>query len=188
MEVSDMQDKISILPPGSDDLIFAPGLSGERSPFWKSYWKGGLVGLSRNHGKAHLFRALMEGICYRERNLLAIMKKQGVKMDKVTVTGGCSEIDIWNQIRADVTGMIVVRTKNKQATVSGIALFCKMAQEKAGFTKIEETDWFAESTRYVPDPEKSSIYDRYSDIFRNHLYRCDRTYRELTTKYFRDGE
>ena len=69
--MEDLEEKIENLPPGSEGLLFFPGLSGERSPYWRDSFTGGVIGLTMEHRAEHIFRAVMEGTSYR---LLKLMK------------------------------------------------------------------------------------------------------------------
>jgi sugar (pentulose or hexulose) kinase len=92
--------------PGADGLVFLPYLMGERSPIWDSRASGAFIGLGLHHGRAHLYRAVLEGVTFAlQHNIEAAARGGGHPLDhEITVVGGASRSDLWMQIIADVTG------------------------------------------------------------------------------------
>ena len=95
----------SSLPSGSDALLFLPYLMGERSPLWDAKASGAFIGLGLHHGRAHLYRAVLEGIAYALHHNIETGTLDGHPLDEaITIVGGASQSDLWMQIIADVTG------------------------------------------------------------------------------------
>lgn len=92
------------VPAGSDNLIFTPWLSGERAPVLDHYARGGFLGLSLGHTRAHLARSVMEGVAYHIRWIIEAMEKVGFGIDEMQAIGGGSVSPVWTQIIADITG------------------------------------------------------------------------------------
>mgnify|MGYP005841068531 CR=1 FL=1 len=90
---------------GSDKLIFLPWLSGERAPVLDHYARGGFVGLSMGHTKAHMARAVMEGVAYHIRWICESLNRLGFQFEAVNAIGGGNKSEIWPQIISDVTGL-----------------------------------------------------------------------------------
>jgi xylulokinase len=90
-------------PPGSDDLVFTPWLSGERAPVLDHYARGGFLGLSLGHTRAHLIRSVMEGVAYHIRWIIEAMEHVGFSIDAMQAIGGGSVSPLWTQIIADIT-------------------------------------------------------------------------------------
>jgi len=77
------------VPPGSGRLIFLPWLSGEHAPVLDHYARGGYVGLTMSHNKAHMTRAVMEGVAYHTRWICEAMEKTGFRIDGfIGILGG----------------------------------------------------------------------------------------------------
>ena len=93
------------IKPGSDKLIFLPWLSGERAPVLDHYARGGFVGLSMGHTKAHMARAVMEGVAYHIRWICESLNRLGFQFEAVNAIGGGNKSEIWPQIISDVTGL-----------------------------------------------------------------------------------
>jgi xylulokinase len=85
-------------------MIFMPWLSGERAPVLDHYARGGFVGMSISHNKAHMARAVMEGVAYHVRWICESLEKLGFNFDVMNAIGGGSTSSVWTQIISDVTG------------------------------------------------------------------------------------
>jgi xylulokinase len=170
-------------PAGSDRLIFLPSLSGERAPVLDHYARGSFVGLSLSHTKAHLARAVMEGVAYHLRWICEVMERIGFAVDGLNVIGGGCNSPLWVQIIADVTErpLHVVRN-NLEAGASGAAL--TVAVGLGVHAGMDEVDGLIEIERTVrPDPAQrrrySELYREYREIYQalepvhRRLYRID---------------
>ena len=89
--------------PGSDGLFFTPWLSGERAPVLDHYLRGGFLGLSLGHTRAHLTRSVMEGVAFHIRWIIEAMEELGFRIEAMQAIGGGSVSPVWTQIIADVT-------------------------------------------------------------------------------------
>ncbi|MBC2344002.1 gluconokinase [Listeria welshimeri] len=85
--------------PGASGLLFQPYLLGERAPFWTNDIRGGFIGLTINHTKAHFIRAILEGIAF---NLAEVYEAVSAPDDIIYVTGGISGHEAWCKLLADV--------------------------------------------------------------------------------------
>jgi sugar (pentulose or hexulose) kinase len=95
----------ALVSPGAGGLIFLPYLSGERTPHMDPLARASFVGLGLHHTRAHLARAVMEGVSFALRQALEISLTLSGPVDTVIVAGGGAESDIWRQIQADVFGL-----------------------------------------------------------------------------------
>ena len=90
------------IAPGAEGLLFLPYLSGERTPHPDPLARGAFVGLTVRHTKAHMARAVLEGVSFGLRDSLEIMKSMGVSIGNVRASGGGAKSSVWRQIQADV--------------------------------------------------------------------------------------
>jgi xylulokinase len=97
-----MSQMVEQVEPGADRLLFAPWLSGERAPVLDHYARGAFVGLSLSHTRAHMIRAVMEGVAYHIRWICQVMQGLGLTIGPVRAIGGGSTSPIWTQIISDV--------------------------------------------------------------------------------------
>jgi xylulokinase len=118
--LSQMVDSVE---PGSDRLIFAPWLSGERAPVLDHYARGAWVGLNLGHTKAHLARSIMEGVAFHLRWICEAMEHTGLQIGRIHAIGGGSTSPTWTQIISDITGRTLHVVDNAQeAGAMGAAL------------------------------------------------------------------
>jgi gluconokinase len=92
------------VPAGSDGLILLPLLLGERAPYWNADARGVLFGLTLGHGRNHLIRATMEGICYQMNSILLVLEQVAGPAGDIRVSGSFTRSEFWLQVLADVFG------------------------------------------------------------------------------------
>lgn len=97
-----LSQMVASVEPGSDRLLFAPWLSGERAPVLDHYARGAWVGLKLSHTKAHLARALMEGVAYHMRWICESIEALGLSIGSLNAIGGGSTSPVWSQIMSDI--------------------------------------------------------------------------------------
>ena len=110
------------VPPGCEGLLFLPYLSGERTPYPDPHARGVFFGLSLRHGKAHLTRAVLEGVSYGLRDSLELMRALGLSIQQVRASGGGARSALWRQILADVFGTQIVTVNVTEGAAYGAAL------------------------------------------------------------------
>ncbi len=110
------------IPAGAEGLLFLPYLNGERTPHLDPAARGAFVGLTARHTRAHLTRAVLEGVAFSLGEGLAIMRGLGVPMTEVRVTGGGATSTLWCQILADRFGLPVRRVVAEEGPAYGAAL------------------------------------------------------------------
>src|ERR1700720_3050285 len=94
-------------PAGSDGLLWAPYLMGERTPHLDPNARAALVGLTAQHTRAHVIRAILEGVAFSLRDTLTIFRGLSVPVKSIRLSGGGARSPLWQQIQADIYGMPV---------------------------------------------------------------------------------
>lgn len=92
-----------------EGLYFLPHLLGERSPYWDPDARGAFLGLARHHGRAHLVRAVLEGVVFNLLTCVRAFREAGAAVDRVDAIGGGAKSDAWLQLIADMWGVTVRR-------------------------------------------------------------------------------
>jgi xylulokinase len=110
------------VPPGCEGLLFLPYLSGERTPYPDPNARGVFFGLTLRHAKAHLTRAVLEGVTYGLRDSLELMRALGLSIQQVRASGGGARSRLWRQILADVFDTQIVTVKVTEGAAYGAAL------------------------------------------------------------------
>ncbi len=170
----------SLVPPGSMGLMLQPYWTpGVKFPGPEA--KGGIIGFGDVHTKAHIYRALLEGLAYAllEGGRL-IERKSGVKMKSLIVAGGGSRSSLSMQIMADVFNLPAARPGTFEASTLGAAIDCAaglglypdfISAVKAMTSKGDE---------FLPVPENVKIYrDLYERVYLKMYKRLKSLYREI---------
>lgn len=162
-----LSDMAGSVPAGSDKLIFLPWLSGERAPVLDHYARGGYIGLTMSHTKAHMTRAVMEGVAYHLRWICEAMEKTGFVINGFNGIGGGCNSPIWVQIIADITGRPLSVVKNHlEAGAVGAAL--TVAVGLGIHPDMDSVDDLVSIERVVqPDPLNRRRYEHLYQIYRD---------------------
>jgi xylulokinase len=110
------------VPIGAGGVTFLPYLQGERTPHRDASARGAFVGLSLAHGRAHLTRAVVEGICFGLRDSLSILRGLGLPVESLLLTGGGAQSPFVRRIQSEVYGVPVVRVNREEGPAFGAAL------------------------------------------------------------------
>jgi len=114
---------------GSEGLLFLPYLTGERTPHPDPNARGAFVGLSVRHTKAHLTRAVIEGVSYGLRDSLELMQALGISTTQVRASGGGAKSARWRQILADIFNAEIVTMNSTEGAAYGAALLAGVGAE-----------------------------------------------------------
>ena len=164
-----LEKKITNLPPGSDGLLVLPGLTGERSPYWKEFLTGAIAGLTPNHKSEHYLRAVMEGCAFRVLKLLDILSQNQLHPRTLNLVGGGANLDVWNQIRSDICGLEIQKPLATEATCLGTALFCMAGLDKSRTLAEISGAWIKVAKRFKPDPKRTRRYKKLSHLFESYI-------------------
>jgi len=170
----ELSEEASAVFPGSEGLIFLPYLVGERTPHMDPDARGMFFGLTLRHTRAHMARAIMEGVAFALRDSMEIFRGLGLRMDRILASGGGARSPVWRQIQADVFGRRLYTTRAREQAGLGAALVAGAgvgiyASVAEACREVVRTD----DTTTDPDPERVGLYDRVYEIFRD-LYRNNR--------------
>jgi glycerol kinase len=109
-------------------VYFVPAFVGLGAPYWDSYARGTIVGLSRGSTAAHIARAALESIAYQTADVIDAMRQDSnLSLSELRVDGGASRNDLLMQFQADVLGVPVVRPKVTETTALGAAYLAGLA-------------------------------------------------------------
>lgn len=160
-----ISSKVAEVPVGAGGVVYLPFLQGERAPFVKQEARGVFFGLGDWHGRAHLLRAIFEGVALSTRDNYVCMQKGG-KLETTYLTGGGSRSPVWCQILADCTG-------NAMKVPAGVELGARGAAINAGVAVGLFADHRAAvqqmvqiESEYVPDAERTARYDELYALYR----------------------
>lgn len=109
-------------PPGSDGLLFAPYLTGERCPHPDPDARGAWAGLTSAHSRGHLVRAVLEGVAFSMAQIVELIRGNGVPIGTLRVTGGGARSPLWRRILADAVAVPVESPSTPEGSALGAAL------------------------------------------------------------------
>jgi xylulokinase len=109
-------------PPGCDGLLFTPYLMGERTPYLDPTARGMLVGLTASHTRAHVIRAILEGVAFSLRDTFTIFPEIKVPVKTIRLGGGGARSGLWRQIQADIYGHTVEIVEAEEGAAFGAAM------------------------------------------------------------------
>ncbi|HDU8314236.1 xylulokinase [Proteus mirabilis] len=144
-------------------LLFLPYLSGERTPYNNVDAKGVFWGLTHQHQRADLCRAVLEGVSFALRQGIEVADKAGQHADNITLIGGGARSEYWRQLLADITGKTLdYRQGGDVGPALGAARLAQLAINPAHLSQIILSQPKLE-TRHVPNLEKHKAYqDKYN--------------------------
>jgi xylulokinase len=158
-------EEAAATPPGADGALFLPYLAGERSPIWDPTARGAFVGLTLDHRRGHLTRAILEASALAIRHVAEPILAAGVRVNEMRVCGGPARSETWNQIKADVTGFTVAVPAVLETAVvgaavlgaTGIGAHPDVPSAIRGMTRVAH--------RLEPNPDNRPLYDAAFDAY-----------------------
>jgi ribulose kinase len=153
------------IPLGSDGLIVIDYFQGNRTPHTDPLARGMIWGLSLGHTPAHIFRAILEGICYGTEDIFRTMREHGFRPAEAVCAGGPTKSELWMQMHADVSNIPVSLMRESEGPVLGSAM---LAGVGAGvFPDIQAAaESMVHTERTIePNPESHEAYKFYVDRY-----------------------
>jgi erythritol kinase (D-erythritol 1-phosphate-forming) len=164
---SDLSQLAAGVAPGADGLCFLPYLSpaGERVPFLNTGARGSLFGLSFEHGREHIARAVLEGLSLVIRDCFQAAQEAPVPLSVCGLCGGGANSGVWCQLIADVAGTRTFRPVDQEVGAKGAFI--------VGLVAVgQEADFPGAAKNYVkvrdmfePDKERHARYDELFEQF-----------------------
>jgi xylulokinase len=122
-----LTEGVKDVPAGAEGLVYLPYLNGERTPHLNANARGVLFGLSPRHTRAHVVRAIMEGVAFGLRDSIEIIRALRVPIEEIRITGGGARSAVWRQIIADVFQQSIVRINAEEGPAFGAAIIAGVA-------------------------------------------------------------
>ncbi len=137
----------------SEGVTFVPALAGLGAPHWDAGARGGLFGLTAGSTRAHIARAALEGVACQVVDLCAaIADDAGLQPSELRVDGGAAANDVLMQIQADLLGLPVLRSAEKEATALGAAALAGQGVGLWDAAPPLHSAWRADR-RFSPQPD-----------------------------------
>lgn len=151
------------IPPGAEGLFFLPYLTGERTPHPDPLARAAFVGLTSRHSRAHMVRAVLEGVAFGLKDNLELIRKAGLgKFNQVRVSGGGAKSLLWRQILSDILDIQLITVNTTEGAAFGAAL---LAGTGAGYWRsVEEACRQVVHTLEATEPDPKQ-FERYQTLY-----------------------
>lgn len=163
MNYDQLNQVVDSVPVGCGGVVYLPYISvaGERSPFFHPYARAEFFGLSQASTKAHLIRAVYEGLSMSIRDCLFHVDRSGT----LYLAGGGAKSAVWAQMISDVMGMKVVIPAAKEIGAKGIAMMVGVTQGLYADYREAREKACRISKVYEPNPVRAKQYDLLFELY-----------------------
>lgn len=168
--------------PGSGKLLFLPYLFGERTPYMDEKAKGALIGLTYQHTKAEICRAVIEGVLFSLNQSYKIIEKlHSHAPETIVFTGGAAQSELWLQTAANIFGKPIIRKSGNGGAAYGAAMIAAVGA--GDFADLEEVSkkWNLNkvSQRFEPEWKRNERYQKLFQIYLKSYSKMKEIFHEL---------
>jgi len=153
-------------PAGSEGAFWVPYLMGERTPHLDPNARAALVGLTASHTRAHVIRAIMEGVAYSLKDTFTIFDEMKIPVTSIRLGGGGARSPLWRQIQADVYGREIEIVAAEEGAAYGAAILAGVGA--GGWPTVEQAcDAVVRvAKRVAPSPKDSAVMQKAYPTYR----------------------
>jgi xylulokinase len=158
-----LSDDAAAIAAGSEGVLFLPYLSGERSPHPDPLARGAFVGLTIGHRRAHLTRAVLEGVAFGLRDGLDLMVAAGMPAPtRIRASGGGTASPVWRQILADVLEAEIATVATTEGAAYGAAILAAVGG--TWFTSVDDaaSAWVRTTVVAAPGADVATYRERHA--------------------------
>lgn len=151
--------------PGCDRLLYLPYLMGERTPHLDPDCRGVFFGLSAMHTRAHLIRAVMEGVSFSLLDCVLILREMGIDISRMMACGGGGSSPLWRKMLSDMFGCDVTTVASKEGPALGVALLAGVGA--GAFSSVQQACEAVIKTDKLqkPDAKLTELYGKYHALY-----------------------
>jgi xylulokinase len=154
----DLVAEAATVAPGADGLLFFPYVEGARQPYYDDAARGVFFGIEAGHTRAHFVRAIMEGIAFNYPPMLEIIGRHSSTIRSLTIVDGEARSDLWNSIKAHVTGRELRTIGHAEAAAMGAVILAGVATGTFATAAEGVATLVPPGKTFAPDP---NLHDRY---------------------------
>lgn len=159
-------DEAAMVPVGAEGVTFLPYLQGERTPHRDASLRAAFAGLSLAHSRAHLTRAVLEGVCFALRDSLAILQELGLAPTHLVLTGGGARNPFIRRLQADIFGLPVTTVNREEGPAYGAALLAAVGVGAFRDLRAAAQCTLARAPLSEADPARHRAYEPIYERFR----------------------
>ena len=131
-EYDDLTAEATLSPPGARGLFWLPYLMGERTPHLDANARGAWIGLTARHQRSDFVRAILEGVCYSQKDGLEIINELGARPELVRLSGGGAKSPFWHELFSDIFDQRVATLETQEGSAYGAALLAMVGTGEYG--------------------------------------------------------
>jgi len=154
-----LDEEAEAIAPGADGLTFLPYLQGERTPHRDASARGAFIGLTLAHTRAHLTRAVLEGVCFAMRDSVSILQELGVAPAELLLTGGGARSPFLRRLQSEVYGLPVKTVNREEGPAYGAALLAAVGAGVFPDVAAAAAATLARTEPERPDAAAHAAYD-----------------------------
>jgi xylulokinase len=161
-----LSEEAATVPPGAEGLLWAPYLMGERTPHLDPNARGALVGITPSHHRAHIVRAILEGVAFSLKDSFSIFEEMKVPVTQIRLGGGGARSPLWRQIQADVYAHEVELVAAEEGAAYGAAILAAVGSRHFGSVDEACDAVIHVASRVKPNPASSALLQKNYAAFR----------------------
>lgn len=155
--------------PGSDHLLFLPYILGERAPIWNANAKGVYFGLNKEHTKAHLLRASLEGVIFSMYSIVEILEEKAT-ITELHASGGFAKSGLWVQMLADVANIkVIVSDTIESSALGAVMLGAEALKVETRFTNTILSTYEPDLTNHELYKKQFKKFERLYDLLKGEM-------------------
>lgn len=164
-----LNEGASKLPVGAEGLVALDYFQGNRTPYADPNVRGMFYGMSLNHTLYHLYRSIIESICYGTEKIFDIFRKGGMNVDSVYISGGAVKSELWVKTHANVSNLPIFIPEVTEAPCLGSAILAAVAGGEYPDIKTAAHNMVSIKEKIEPD---AKIHEEYQFYIRkyNEIY------------------
>lgn len=161
-----LDEEAERIAPGADGVTFLPYLQGERTPHRDASARGAFLGLSLAHTRAHMTRAVLEGVCFALNDSLSVLKELGLSPRHLLLTGGGAKSPLIRRLQSEIFGVPVTTVNREEGPAYGAALLAAVGVEAFPDIAAAAQATLMRAPLQHPDAEARQAYKEHYARFR----------------------
>ncbi|MCL2720191.1 MAG: FGGY-family carbohydrate kinase [Treponema sp.] len=153
---------------GSSGIVFNPYLAGERTPLWEPNARANWNGINLTSKKSDFAKSILESIGFAIRDVIGVMEETGEKTEQLHVTGKLAGCAALNQIKADITGKIVLEGMYKESELLGLAVIGRCSLGDYSSYEEASSNMVKFEKQYEPNPKNAELYNQLFNNYKNY--------------------
>ena len=162
-----MDELAKDVPIGSHGLLLLDYFQGNKHPYQDGKARGMFYGLSLSHKKEDLYRAILEGVAFGSERILDTFREHGVQVKEMNIAGGSARSDLWMQIHADVSDIIINVPEDINAPNLGCAIACAVMCGCYPDLPSAVEAMVRYKRSYYPDKENHEKYKKIYELYKS---------------------